>query len=116
MMREQETYSDLTDLFTAEDRKLDPAPFVQDVMGGIRRKALMRRVLLGAVGLAGASVAAMQLPKLLSGWTGLDLALTKSVVDASKDASLLSTVDPLWLVVGGVVTLSLLAITTWERT
>ena len=41
-MRDQETYSDLTDLFTAEDRALDPAPFVNDVMGGIRRKSLFR--------------------------------------------------------------------------
>ncbi len=114
-MREQESYSDLTDLFSAEDRKLDPAPFVHDVMGGIRRKALMRRAILGCVGLAGAAVAAVQLPKLLKGMTGLDFAVTQSVVDASKDVSLLSSIDPLWFFVGGVVTLSVLAITTWER-
>ena len=43
-MRDQETYSDLTDLFTVEDRALDPAPFVNDVMTGIRRKSLSRRL------------------------------------------------------------------------
>ena len=61
-MRDQETYSDLTDLFTAEDRALDPAPFVNDVMTGIRRKSLSRRLVLGAVGVVGAGVAAFQLP------------------------------------------------------
>jgi len=114
-MRDQETYSDLTDLFAAEDRKMDPAPFVNEVMTGIRRKALFRRLLLGAVGVAGAGVAALQLPGLLSNWTGLDQIVTRTVTDARQDANLLTSADPIWLMVGGVVALSLLAITSWER-
>ena len=86
-MRDQETYSDLTDLFAAEDRKMDPAPFVKDVMTGIRRKSLFRRLLLGAVGVAGAGVAAVQLPGLLSNWTGLDQLVTRTVSDARRDAA-----------------------------
>ncbi|MEE2922862.1 MAG: hypothetical protein VYC38_13955 [Pseudomonadota bacterium] len=114
-MRDQETYSDLTDLFAAEDRKMDPAPFVKDVMTGIRRKSLFRRLLLGAVGVAGAGVAAVQLPGLLSNWAGLDQLVTRTVSDARQDASLVTSADPIWLMVGGVVALSLLAITSWER-
>tara|TARA_R110000796_G_scaffold118034_1_gene231306 strand:- start:484 stop:837 length:354 start_codon:yes stop_codon:yes gene_type:complete len=115
MMRDQETYSDLTDLFTAEDRALDPAPFVNDVMTGIRRKSLSRRLVLGAVGVVGAGVAAFQLPSLLAGWSGLDTLVTRTVNDAQQDASLLTSADPLWLMVGGVVAVSLLAVTAWER-
>ncbi len=114
-MRDQENHSDLTELFTAEDRELDAAPFVKDVMAGIRRKALFRRLLLGAVGMAGAGVSALQLPGLLSNWTGLDSLVTQTITDARQDASLLTTIDPLWLTVGGVVAISLLAITAWER-
>lgn len=114
-MREHQDYSDLTDLFTAEDRKLDGKPFVADVMSGIRRKTMFRRIVLAGVGVAGAGVAAMQLPKLLTGWTGLDGVVTKTITDARADAGLLTTVDPLWMMIGGMVVLTLLAVTTMER-
>ena len=114
-MRDQDPYSDLTDLFTAEDRKMDPAPFVNDVMAGIRRKSLFRRLLLGAVGMGGAAIAAIQLPSLLAGWTGLDTLVTRTVSNARQDASLLASADPVWLMVGGVVAFTLLALTSWER-
>lgn len=114
-MREQESYSDLTDLFTAEDRALDPAPFVKEVMTGIRRQSLKRRLILGGVGISGAAVAGVQLPALLAGWTGLDGIVSQMLASTRQDMGILSTVDPLWLTIGGVVTLSLLAVAAMER-
>ncbi len=114
-MRDQETYSDLTDLFTAEDRALDPAPFTRDVMSSIRRQSLKRRVILGGVGISGACIALGQLPTLLAGWSGLDGIVSKTLSDARQDVGVLSTIDPLWLTIGGVVALSLLAVAATER-
>jgi hypothetical protein len=70
-MREEETFQDLSSLFAAEDRALEAKPFVDDVMGKVRRRSLMRRGILLAVGGIGAVVAALQLPGLLGEWVTL---------------------------------------------
>lgn len=119
MMREEDTYTDLTDLFAAEDKALDAAPFVNEVMTGIRRRALFRRIVLAGVGTAGAVLAALQVPAFLGRFSGAenvtDAVVAQSLSKVQNGVNLLETVDPLWMAIGGVVLLSLVAVTTLER-
>jgi len=115
-MRDDETFQDLTSLFAAEDRALEAKPFVDDVMGKVRRRKMMRRVFLLAVGGAGAVVAALQLPGLLGDWVTLDNTVTNTISSAQQQAGLLANADPLWLGIAAVVGLCVAAVTTLERT
>ncbi len=115
-MREEESYHDLTALFAAEDRKLDGKPFVEGVMTGIRRKSMMRRFVLFGVGAAGAVVAAFQVPSLLGDWVKVDVDLLTTLGTAQDQIGALAATNPLWLAIAGMVTLSLLAVATFERT
>lgn len=115
-MREEETFQDLSSLFAAEDRALEAKPFVDEVMGKVRHRALMRRAVLLAVGGVGAVVAALQLPGLLGEWVTLDSTVTNTISSAQQQASLLATADPLWLGVVAVIGLCVAAVTSLERT
>ncbi|WP_340694209.1 hypothetical protein [Hyphomonas sp.] len=114
-MRDEDTYADLTALFTAEDREQEAKPFVDQVMGRIRAQARMRKLLLAVTGLGGALLAASQLPKLLADSVGLDSSLTTSILQAQEDVSALASANPLWLGIGAVVMLSLMAVAAMER-
>ena len=114
-MRDEDTYADLTALFAAEDREHEAKPFVDQVMGRVRAQARMRKLLLVAAGLGGAIVAASQLPKLLADSVGLDASLTTSIIQAQNDVSALASANPLWLGIGAVVMLSLMAVAAMER-
>lgn len=114
-MRDEDTYADLTALFAAEDREQEARPFVDQVMGRIRAQARMRKLLLAVTGLGGALLAASQLPKLLADSVGLDSSLTTSILQAQEDVSALASANPLWLGIGAVVMLSLMAVAAMER-
>jgi hypothetical protein len=114
-MRDEDTYADLTALFAAEDREHAAAPFVDQVMGRIRAQARMRKLLLAVTGLGGALLAASQLPKLLADSVGLDASLTTSIIQAQDDVSAMASANPLWLGIGAVVMLSLMAVAAMER-
>jgi hypothetical protein len=115
-MRDEDTYADLTALFTAEDQEHEARPFVDRVMGRIRAQARIRKLLLAVTGLGGALLAASQLPTLLADSVGLDAALTTSIIQAQADAGALANANPLWLGIGAVVMLSLVAVAAMERT
>lgn len=114
-MRDEDTYADLTALFTAEDREHEARPFVDQVMGRIRAQARLRTLLLAVTGLGGALLAASQMPKLLADSVGLDASLTTSIIQAQADVSALASANPLWLGIGAVVMLSLMAVAAMER-
>ncbi|WP_430401673.1 hypothetical protein [Hyphomonas sp.] len=115
-MRDEDTYADLTALFTAEDREQAAKPFMDQVMGRIQAQARLRKLLLAVTGLGGALLAASQMPKLLADSVGLDASLTTSIIQAQADVSALASANPLWLGVGAVVMLSLMAVAAMERT
>ena len=115
-MREEDTFQDLTSLFAAEDRELEAKPFVDEVMGKVRRRALVRRGVLLAVGGIGAVVAVLQLPGLLGDWVTLDNTVTNTISTAQQQAGLLANADPLWLGIVAMVGLCVAAVTTLERT
>jgi len=119
MREEDETFEDLSRLFTAEDRALEAKPFVDGVMGRIRRKQMMRRMVLLGVGAAGAVIAALQVPSLLGEWVPVDNTLDTSLVSAlssaQQQAGLFASSNPLWLSIAAVVGLSLALVATMER-
>ena len=114
-MRDEDTYADLTALFASEDRALEAKPFTDGVMSRVRAQGRMRKLLLAVTGVAGALVAASQLPKLLADTVGLDTSITTSIVQAQTDMTALASANPLWLGVAAVVGLSLLAVAAMER-
>jgi predicted anti-sigma-YlaC factor YlaD len=115
MMRDQDAYKDLTDLFRAEDNALAPEPFTGDVMRRVRRTRQLRRVVVGGLGLAGAIVAASQLPALLAGWTGVDTSLTHALSAAPAELTELAASNPLWTAIAAAALLSALAAAAFER-
>lgn len=115
-MREEDTFQDLTSLFAAEDRELDAKPFVDELMGKVRRRTLARKAFLLAVGGAGAVVAALQVPGLLGDWATLDNTVVGTIAAARQQADLLASANPLWLGIAAVVGLCVAAVTTLERT
>ena len=115
-MRDEDTYADLTALFTAEDREQAAKPFMDQVMGRIQAQTRLRKLLLAVTGLGGALLAASQMPKLLADSVGLDASLTTSIIQAQADVSALASANPLWLGIGAVVMLSLVAVAAMERT
>jgi hypothetical protein len=115
-MREEDTFEDLTSLFAAEDRALEAKPFVDEVMGKVRRRMLARKAFLLAVGGAGAVVAALQVPSLLGDWITVDNTVVSAISSAQQQAGLLASTNPLWLGIAAIVGLSLAAVATMERT
>ncbi|MBD3770996.1 MAG: hypothetical protein IE925_12700 [Rhodobacterales bacterium] len=115
-MREEDTFEDLTSLFAAEDRALEAKPFVDEVMGKVRRRTLARKAFLLAVGGAGAVVAALQVPSLLGDWITVDNTVVSAISSAQQQAGLLASTNPLWLGIAAIVGLSLAAVATMERT
>jgi hypothetical protein len=115
-MREEDTFEDLTSLFAVEDRALEAKPFVDEVMGKVRRRTLARKALLLAVGGAGAVVAALQVPSLLGDWITVDNTVVSAISSAQQQAGLLASTNPLWLGIAAIVGLSLAAVATMERT
>tara|TARA_R110001606_G_scaffold136493_4_gene274061 strand:+ start:468 stop:815 length:348 start_codon:yes stop_codon:yes gene_type:complete len=114
-MRDEDTYADLTALFATEDRALEAKLFTEDVMGQIRAQGRVRKLLLVFSGIAGALVAASQLPKLLADTVGLDTSITTSILQAQTDMATLASSNPLWLGVAAIVGLSLFAVAAMER-
>ena len=115
-MREEDTFEDLTSLFAAEDRALEAKPFVDAVMGKVRRRSLLRRALLLTAGSAGAVVAALQVPSLLGDWITVDNTVVNTIATAQQQAGILASTNPLWLGIAAIVALSLAAVATMERT
>jgi hypothetical protein len=114
-MRDEDTYSDLTALFAAEDKAYEAKPFVDQMMRRIQAQARMRKLLLVGVGTIGAALAAFQLPKLLADTVGLDASLTTSIIQVQSDVNALASANPLWLGIGAMVMLSLAAVAAMER-
>ncbi|MCA8902720.1 MAG: hypothetical protein KDA53_15885 [Hyphomonas sp.] len=118
-MREEEAYQDLAALFAAEDRKMDPKPFVAGVMGKVRRRTLRRKLVIFGVGTVGAAVAALQVPKLFGEWITVDNTIVSAISTAQQQAGmqagLLSTTNPLWIGIAAMVVFSLAAVATMER-
>jgi len=115
-MREEETFEDLASLFATEDRALEAKPFVDEVMGKVRRRSMVRKTLLLAAGGAGAVVAALQVPSLLGDWITVDNTIVTAISTAQQQAGILASTNPLWLGIAALVALSLAAVTTMERT
>ena len=114
-MHEEDTYQDLASLFAAEDRALEAKPFVDGVMGDIRRKALIRRLVIAGGGAAGAVIAAFQLPSLFGDWFTVDDTIVSAVASAQQQVGVLASVNPVWLLAAAVAGLSFAAVATLER-
>lgn len=122
-MREQDAYKDLSDLFRVEDNALPAEPFTGQVIAGVRRRKLMRRAIVGSLGLTGAAIAAMQLPQLFSEWAGVDKTVTEALTTAPTELSAaavnqLSTAavsNPMWLAVAAGAMLCIFAVSAFER-
>jgi hypothetical protein len=122
-MREQDAYKDLSDLFRVEDNALPAEPFTRQVMAGVRRQKLMRRAVVGSLGLAGAAIAAMQLPQLFGEWAGVDKTVTQALTTAPTELSTaavnqLSTAaatNPMWLAIAAGAALCVFAVSAFER-
>ncbi|MEX1251416.1 MAG: hypothetical protein WEA77_09510 [Hyphomonas sp.] len=122
-MREQDAYKDLADLFRVEDNALAGEPFTRQVMAGVRRQKLMRRAVVGSLGLAGAAIAAMQLPQLFAEWAVFDRtaaqALTTAPAQLSTAAisqlSAAAMSNPMWLAIAAGAALCIFAVSAFER-
>ncbi len=114
-MRDQDSYKDLTDLFTVEDASIEAAPFVARVSAGIARRTLVRRLTLSGIGLAGAVIAGLQLPGLLADWAGVDKTINETLVLAQTEITQTATNDPFWMVVAIGVALCFYAVSSLER-
>jgi len=123
IMREQDAYKDLADLFRVEDNALPAEPFTRQVMAGVRRQKMMRRAVVGSLGLAGAAIAAMQLPQLFAEWSGVDKTVTQALTTAPTELSTaafsqLSTAamsNPMWLAIAAGAALCVFAVSAFER-
>jgi hypothetical protein len=115
-MRDEENYGDLARLFAAEDAALDAAPFTANVMKGIRRQAMIRRLTVGAFGFAGAVIALLQLPDLLSAFVGVDHTVTSALALARTEISQAAASNPMWLAIILGAALSMAAVSMTERT
>ena len=114
-MREQDAYKDLSDLFRAGDNALPAEPFTRQVMGNVRRQKMMRRLVVGSLGLAGAGIAALQLPALLGEWVGVDRAVTAALTTAPTELSTAAMSNPVWLAVAAGAAFCVFAVSAFER-
>lgn len=122
-MREQDTYKDLSDLFRVEDNALPAEPFTREVMAGVRRQKLIRRAIVGSLGLTGAAIAAMQLPQLFAEWAGVDKKMTEVLAVAPTELSTsavnqlttAAAANPMWLAIGLGAALCVFAVSAFER-
>lgn len=122
-MREQDAYKDLSDLFRVEDNALPAEPFTRGVMHKVRHQKLMRRMVVGTLGFAGAAIAALQLPTLLAEWVGVDKTVAQALTTArtelaAPELSSLTEVamtNPLWLGIAAGAVLCVLAVSAFER-
>ncbi|MGA1342130.1 MAG: hypothetical protein ACO33A_03635 [Hyphomonas sp.] len=122
-MRDQDAYKDLSDLFRVEDNALPAEPFTRQVMGRIHRQKTVRRLVVGSLGLTGAAIAAMQLPQLLAGWTGVDKTVTEALTTAPTELSsavvnqlsTLAMTNPIWVAIAAGAALCVFAVSAFER-
>ncbi len=122
-MREQDAYKDLSDLFRVEDNALPAEPFTRQVMAGVRRQKLMRRAVVGSLGLAGATIAAIQLPQLFAEWAGVDQTVTQALTTAPTELSTAAVnqlsaaamSNPMWLAIAAGAALCVFAVSAFER-
>lgn len=122
-MREQDAYKDLSDLFRVEDNALAPEPFTRQVMYRVRRQKLVRRVVVGSVGLVGATIAAMQLPQLFGEWVGVDKTVTEALTTAPTEFSAAAVsqlssaamANPMWLAIAAGAAFCVFAVSAFER-
>lgn len=123
-MREQDAYKDLSDLFRVEDNALPAEPFTRSVMHKVGQQKLMRRLVVGSLGLVGAVIAAMQLPTLLAEWVGVDKTVTHALTTARTELAApeltslteIAMTNPLWLGIAAGAVLCVLAVSAFERT
>jgi hypothetical protein len=122
-MREQDAYKDLSDLFQVEDNALPTEPFTRQVMAGVRRQKLVRRAVVGGLGLVGAGIAVLQLPQLFAEWAGLDQSVTAALTNAPAELSTAAitelsgaaTSNPIWLAIAAGAALCVFAVSAFER-
>ncbi len=122
-MRDQDSYKDLADLFRVEDNALPDEPFTRQVMGRVRRRKRIRQLVVGSLGAAGAAIAAVQLPQLFAGWTGVDKTVTEVLTTAPGQVSTaainqltsLAATNPVWLAIAAGAALCLFAVSAFER-
>lgn len=122
-MREQDTYKDLSDLFRVEDNALPAEPFTRQVMQAVRKQRMIRRLVVGSLGLAGASIAALQLPALLGEWVGVDKTVTQALTTAPTELSAAAVnqlsaaamSNPMWLAIAAGAALCIFAVSAFER-
>lgn len=122
-MREQDAYKDLSDLFRVEDNTLAAEPFTRQVMGRVRQQKLMRRAVVGGLGLIGAGIAAMQLPQLFAEWAGLEKPLATALATAPAELSTAAisqinaaaTGNPMWIAIAAGAAFCVFAVSAFER-
>lgn len=123
-MLDQDACKDLSDLFRVEDNLLPAEPFTRQVMRGVRRQKMVRRCVVGGLGLAGAGIAATHLPALLAEWVGIDKTVTEALTRAPAELSTaavnqLSSAamnNPIWLAIAAGAALCFFAVSAFERT
>jgi len=124
IMREQDAYKDLSDLFRVEDNTLAAEPFTRQVMGRVRQQKLMRRAVVGGLGLIGAGIAAMQLPQLFAEWAGLEKPFADALAAAPAELSTAAisqinaaaTGNPMWIAIAAGAAFCVFAVSAFERT
>lgn len=114
-MRDDENYGDLARLFAAEDTALTAEPFTGNVMKRVRRQAMVRRLIVGVFGFAGALVALLQLPELLSAFVGVDHTVTSALATARAEITTAASSDPVWIAVIAGAALTMAAVSMLEK-
>jgi hypothetical protein len=92
-------------------------------MKRVGQQKMMRRFVVGGLGLAGAGVAALQLPQLLADWVGVDKSVTEALTTAPTElgAAAVSQIsaaalsNPMWLAIAAGAALCVFAVSTIER-
>ena len=96
-MSMNDPHTDLTSLFAAEDRALNPEPFVTRVSVRIARKRIWRKAVLLGAGCFGGLVALVQIPVLIPDVTSASGFVKEAMSALTSASSSLGTVSPMWL-------------------
>lgn len=111
-------FSDLTQLFAAEDEMLELSgdQFTADVMQHVTVRDTKRRWVLALAGLAGGILAGAQVPDLIANMAGFELSFSHVFDTAKAELSQSAeTATPVWWAIAAVVGMSVLAVFQMER-
>ena len=115
-MTSNENHDDLTELFTAQDETFASDEFAASVMAPIRKRARYRQAILFGAGGLGLGAAVSQVMALIGSWKPAPIE-TQSSLALVQDrlAALSSSVEPVWLIMAGMVAVCAAMMAAMER-